>query len=728
MPATGEEGAPSAPERAPPSPGAERSGRETGKRKIVVGRRTPVGSEPTRANSMVTQEEMRQRIPRSTPEALRYEPGVYMQQTAHSQASPYIRGQTGQQTVMLYDGIRLNNATFRQGPNQYFFTIDSRTTDSLEVIRGSASTRFGSDALGGAILANPITPTFGESRKWSVRPTGVLRTHTADGELGGRAQLDVVWNDRVGVVGGVGYRDLGRLKSGGRLQDPGGDDPQTIPPLFAGDGKTQRGTGFEEFTADTRLEFRVSDHHRLTAAYYDYRQLNAPRTDKCPEVGENLEGCFIYQEQFRTLGYLAWEVLDGPPVVDAMRWTLSYQNQHERRRDTKGGSSQDVTFGRDDVHSLGTGLVIRMAGVEPASWFSANLRYGGDSYVDLVNSVAWVEFQDVGVLEYGSRGQYVDGSRYSTSGLWSQLETTWFERFGVNAGGRLALVTARSPQVAGSETRSVDRVWFSPVGNAGVSLLAAEGFTVLTNVNQGLRAPNLDDLTSRQKTGQGFQLESPTLGPERSTSVESGVKVRHPRIELDAFVFGSRLANQIVRDIIPGTECPPSDSECASFATVIQLVNAKSPGYLWGVDGGIKLFLPLDIRLRASLSYVWGEQEDVTAASDEARAPMSRIPPLNGTAELIWDPTGWGIYLATALRWAVQQDRLSPGDENDPRIPFDGGTPGHAVVDLRAGYTVRDTIRVGLVFENVANAPYRAHGSAINGPGRSLMTQVVLGF
>ncbi|MGB1278160.1 MAG: TonB-dependent receptor plug domain-containing protein, partial [Nannocystaceae bacterium] len=139
-----------------------------------------------RAASVVTRRDLDERLPRSAPDALRYEPGVYVQQTAHAQGSPYVRGLTGQQTLMMFDGVRLNNSTFRQGPNQYFFTIDSRTLRRLEVIRGSASTEFGSDAIGGALLATPLDPTLKPTKGWHVAPRASLQTATADGAIGGR--------------------------------------------------------------------------------------------------------------------------------------------------------------------------------------------------------------------------------------------------------------------------------------------------------------------------------------------------------------------------------------------------------------------------------------------------------------------------------------------------------------------------------------------------------------
>ncbi|MEX1364045.1 MAG: Plug domain-containing protein, partial [Nannocystaceae bacterium] len=206
---------------------------EQGTRTVRVGSRRPASSEPGRASSVVTRQDLEERLPRSAPDALRGEPGVYVQQTAHGQGSPYLRGLTGQQTVMFFDGVRVNNSTFRQGPNQYFFTIDARTIQRLEVVRGSASTRHGSDALGGALLSTPVEPTMTVGRRpWTVHPRVITRFTTADGELGGRGQLDLSYRGKLGILVGAGYRDIGQLRAGGRVRSPTTGQTQKVPPVF----------------------------------------------------------------------------------------------------------------------------------------------------------------------------------------------------------------------------------------------------------------------------------------------------------------------------------------------------------------------------------------------------------------------------------------------------------------------------------------------------------------
>ena len=97
---------------------------------------------------------------RSTPETLFGANGVFVQKTNHGGGSPFLRGLTGNQTLILIDGIRLNNSTFRYGPNQYLNTIDPFLIQNIEIYKGGGSVQYGSDALGGTLQINTANPVF----------------------------------------------------------------------------------------------------------------------------------------------------------------------------------------------------------------------------------------------------------------------------------------------------------------------------------------------------------------------------------------------------------------------------------------------------------------------------------------------------------------------------------------------------------------------------------------
>ena len=148
--AADEQAAEESPDADPATGAGPGAGKDRFTARVTAGRpRTELPEE--RSLTTVTREDLDRRQVRSSPDALRYEAGVFVQQTAHGQGSAFIRGLTGQQTLLLFDGIRLNNSTYRQGPNQYFFTLDSQTIQSIQVLRGGGSTRGGSDALGGVV-------------------------------------------------------------------------------------------------------------------------------------------------------------------------------------------------------------------------------------------------------------------------------------------------------------------------------------------------------------------------------------------------------------------------------------------------------------------------------------------------------------------------------------------------------------------------------------------------
>ncbi|MBN2339936.1 MAG: TonB-dependent receptor [Deltaproteobacteria bacterium] len=684
-----------------------------------------------RSSSEVTRADMARRLPRSAPDALRYEPGVFVQQTAHSQGSAYIRGMTGQQTLILFDGIRINNSTYRQGPNQYFFTLDSATIDSIEVLRGGSSTLYGSDALGGVILAHPIAPRMlklNDSGEFRSSPHVIYRMTTQDLERGGRVQTDAAIGDSVGFFGGVGFRRVEELESGGPIHSPTtGEEP--LVPRFREDGRTQIGTGFDEFTADGAMVIRLASKRELKLSAYTYRQFDAPRTDQCPAAYAPYNECLMYEEQFRNLVYVAYQAENNSPVFRGVRATVSFQQQHERRRLNRP-TANIFDLGKDVVNTVGAGVIGLTRSWALTPWLKVRLDYGLDNYFDMLDSKAWTTFTDISYTRKRSRGQYLDGSTYLYGGAYLQGKWTVAQFLALHGGGRFSWIAARAPEDPESGSAEVSRQWFPWVGNAGVEFGVRQPFSVLVNVDRSYRAPNLDDLTSRQQTGPGFQFENASLHPEHALTYEAGLRWNKV-LNAELWGFFTHLDEAIVRSPRQSDDCPPNTPQCEASWNRFQLVNASDRTVLRGIEGVAYADMAGGFSARTTVAWLWGEGPNSgdpptdSTSSYERRVPVSRVPPLNGTVELLWKNER-GLSIGSTLRWAGLQDRLALSDVADERIPA-GGTPGFAVVDLRTSYRPHDDLLMSLTFENVFDSAYRYHGSAVNGPGRGVMFMIDVG-
>lgn len=669
-------------------------------------------------------------MPRSAPDALRYEPGVFVQQTAHGQGSAFIRGRTGQQTVLMFDGIRLNTSTWRQGPNQYFFTVDSRSVHHIDVIRGGASTRFGSDAIGGVIEAHPLEPrlTLGADGPL-LRPRTMVRYASADQELGQRFQLDAQVDPSLRALAGVGYRRVGRLESGGPVRSPTTDEVPQVP-AFESDGRTQLGTGFDELTGDLRVVRQIRDDTRLVAAAYAYRQYDAPRTDQCPPPFAPRNECMKYDEQFRTLSYVA---LDGHygGIARTLRAAVSFQRQHERRTRVRPASFVE-NGGRDDVNTFGAMVRATSDDATVGTDGRTRLTYGGDVYHDRVDSSAWTEFTDLPRVIPSSRGQYLNDAHYTQGGVFVEPSLDLGTALTLRAGSRAGMARAFAPSDPESGTSGVDRGWTSLVGYGGVIVRPVAQLSAILNVDRSFRAPNLDDLTSRQQTGPGFQFENPNLRPEVALTFESGLRWRDRALEAEAWVFRSLVNEAIERVLRTSEDCPAATPQCQASWSRYQLVNASGSAVVEGVEVAARVALPSDFIVQASLSATRGETDNAQQRPTdptlpyEERVPLSRIPPVNGSGELRWDPRS-GVYAGAGVRWALLQDRLAPSDLSDARIP-QGGTPGFVVVDLIGGYRFKRELVFNVVLENLGDAAYRYHGSSVNGPGRGVIVNMEAGL
>ena len=189
----------------------------------------------------------RERIVRTVPEALKHEPGVMVQKTGHGQGSPYIRGFTGYRDLLLIDGVRLNNSVFRDGPNQYWNTVDALNLRRIELIRGPASMLYGSDAVGGVVNAvtrgaQDLRPGSNWDRRLYYRFASAENSHMSRAESIGRL------SDTLTLSAGFSFKDFGDLEGGRSVG-------------------TQEKTGYDERDWDAKLEYFPDDDAVLVLAH-----------------------------------------------------------------------------------------------------------------------------------------------------------------------------------------------------------------------------------------------------------------------------------------------------------------------------------------------------------------------------------------------------------------------------------------------------------------------------
>ena len=729
-PATAAEPADGSEARSTDAPDADRAVDET---ITVYGRRIDSAIDRSRPVDVVERDQIERQQPQSTPDALVLSPGVFVQQTGHGQASPYIRGRTGQQVLILLDGLRLNHALFRKGPNQYLFTVDAHTIDRIEVVRGSASVELGSDALAGAILTHArvpmLDPDFDGVR---LSPQITLRHRTADGEKLGRLELDAQLGEQVGVLLGIGGRTVDRLEAGGDAWADGRAPRQkcvddTTVPCFEPDGRTQLGTGFDEFTADGRLRVLLPDGEAHLAAYI-YRQYDAPRTDQCPPPEQATGECLTYEEQFRTHVYGSVEHAPAWALLDRWSAALGFQRQHQRyvlgrpdRSPTDGINDATDNLGRDGVDGLGMTLRAHTMRLQLADDLRLTVRYGADGAHEWIDSAKWIRFAEPPLTRRLDRGQYVSGADYSQAGVWLAPVLEWGD-LRLRGGVRGSWINATSPGEVESASTAFDRTYLPVVANAGLQW--GDVLKLVANVEQGFRAPNLDDLTARQSTGQGYQIENPGLGPERALTLEGGLRIESSRFGGEIVGFRQTIDDAIERKLLAREDCTLAggvvDQECRANRAPVTLVNLDGTSEILGFDARFEWRPIRPLKLRATVAWARGEGDNPGEGGAD-RIPLSRISPLNGTALVEW--AAGDLFVGGVLRWATTQDRLSPGDIGDARIP-PGGTPGFAVVDIWGGVEVTDRLLLTAKLHNIGDSRYRIHGSSLYGPGRGMVVTV----
>ena len=647
---------------------------------------------PFNSQSLGGTQVRRELMASSVPEALLQVPGTMIQQTARGQGSPYLRGFTGFRTVALVDGIRLNNSTFRDGPNQYWSTIDALAVDRLEVVKGPGAVMYGSDAIGGMVNALMRSPTYAQTAGVLWGGATYYRFGSAERAQLGRGEVSASELDRWGVSLGFSGKSFGDVQ--------GGDDVGRQPH-----------TGYDQWDADAKAQYFFSPNTKLTLAHQRTEQDDVQRTHRTI-YGLTWEGLsrgtdrqHLFDQQ-RQLSYarLAHSTERG----DEFTATLSWQIQDERQFvERSNRTTQRTTV---DVDTL----ALALQGLSPSQvglW-----TYGVEHYHDFVGS-SQRTYAANGILSSTAiQGPVADDAGYDLLGAYVQDEIPILERLTFTLGSRFTWAAADAGRVRNPVTglpTEFSEDWANGVGSGRLLWHpdSEERWSLYTGASQGFRAPNLSDLTRFDIARSGeLETAAPGLEPERFLTLDWGAKTTQRVWEAEAAYYHTFIDDLIVRT--------PTGAVVGG-ANEVTKRNA-SEGWLHGVEVSSRVRLGAGLSLFGQASWQEGEADSFpTSAASSVRAPLSRLNPLNGLAGIRWESSKGAFFGEVFGQAADKQDQLSPDDARDTqRIP-PGGTPGWATLNFRAGYRWKDQFFVTAALENALDEDYRLHGSGYNQPGRN---------
>jgi len=532
--------------------------------------------EVSKAVSVVTAQEIERRSEYSIGEALRAVPGLRIQQLGGPGAFTRIqtRGLRDSDTAILIDGLRLRDAASTQGDATSFieemFAVNS---DRLEVVRGSGSSLYGTNAIGGVV--NIISDQGGGPTHGQLQLEG--------GQLGlfrGRAQL----------AGGVDENKF--LYSGGLALLNVSDGVNKTPTRnFSGQGFAKY-----NFTPNVSLATRLFGNTAYLALT-DSPFTVTSQTDMArylpgfapPPRGSVVDAVALSLDQQRRIenvlavadldaanyvpnlrdpdnrrdsNYLTVAVIFNQRINDAFGYRASYQRANTNRQfsDGPGGARFEPLFnsasifnGRIDTFNLQADTRLGAHNLLTAGYEFERERFIGGNRDENPNAALRVN-SGTDVKQSGATFFIQNQFRALTN------------RFQAAAAFRLQSFDLTQPEFFGGSSVYSGRRYESPktayTGDGSVSyFFASTGTKLRAHAGSGYRAPAVfERFGSSFFNGVFSPFGDPRLGPERSIAVDGGIdqKLAGDRVQLSATYFYTRLQEVIVFDstgfITPATD------------------------------------------------------------------------------------------------------------------------------------------------------------------------------
>ncbi|PIK86937.1 TonB-denpendent receptor [Synechococcus sp. 63AY4M2] len=660
--------------------------------------------------TVIDRERLRQELIQNIQDLVRYEPGVSVRRNVRYGLQDFnIRGLDANRVLIQVDGIR-QPERFSFGPfNIGRDTFELETLKTVEIIRGPASTLYGSDALGGVVTYTTLDPAdlLGER----------------DSHVGLSSQYDSKNQGYVNTLSLAGRQDNLEALLIYTRRDAREPDIQADPSFK--DRQTVEG---DNVLAKLVYRFSPFDSLTLTAEYFH----NRTTTTFSPR---NLDpGISLFRETIDTeRSRLSLEYRYANPDTPAFELAtvqIYYQpartqepSVEERtltvqgrpvpvRRDTfnelvsniLGASVQAQSrFQTGDIsHRLVYGMEISTTRNErPRNRFQTNLLTGAVTQNIPPDTFPTKDFPDSDTVRFGlylqdeidfGGGNFtlIPGIRYDTYNLTPSPDEAFLK--------------------SGSEAASLFADAVSP--KLGLVWRINPNLTFTAQYNTGFRAPQYNEINSgftnlvspffRYRT-----LSNPDLRPETSQGFEVGLRGIYPQASFSLAAYYNTYNDFIEAFREVGSEpSPPGPPGSPPPPPVILFQSQNvSRARIYGVEATGQYFFSPDLTgWSLNGSFAWAVGDNLTE-----NKPLLSIEPLTAVLGLHYDDPSqvWGARLVATLvadprdpqREVVQTNPNAP-----PQIPF--VPSGYTVVDLLGYYNLDDNWQLNFGVFNLFDEKY----------------------
>ncbi len=231
------------------------------------------------------------------------------------------------------------------------------------------------------------------------------------------------------------------------------------------------------------------------------------------------------------------------------------------------------------------------------------------------------------------------------------------------------------------------------------------------------RAPKAAELFSRgpHEATETFEIGNPDLRKERATSIEIGISRPVGDLRFDLTAYYTRYSGFIYKHLT-GIQCGEDFASCGVETELDQVLYSQRNARFYGVEATAQY----DIAPLAGGILGVDAQYDFVNARFANGENVPRIPPHRLGGGLYWKDEAW--FARISLLHAFDQNRIAP---------FETPTEGYNLLKAELSYTLKrparlpfEDITLGIVGNNLLNEEIRNHVSfrkdEVLLPGRSV--------